>query len=328
MTSANIKGRKKANKSRDARPWAAIFAALGTGTFFLLLCFPALSASLVRDGLRLCALTVIPSLFPFMALSEIIIGCLPRRNTGKGKTKKTVLGLPAHCLFAIILGILCGAPVGAKCASSLYRDSRISSDEYSRLLPLCNIPSAPFVICAVGELTFKDRIFGLILYASCVISALLCGYISGAVFKSGADKGLPFHEPSSRKGEQNFSAVSLFCDSVCSAAASVISICAFVTFFYTLVGILRAVISVSPLWAPVFFGFFEMTGGTSLSPSAGDTGRYLAAAVLGWSGLSVHLQVINVCRGDSVSFKPYILSKILSFAVCPLIVLVFYSLLS
>ncbi len=324
MTSANINRVKKGRNKSFVLPSPAVFAVLCSVSFFLLILHPALCASLVRDGLRLCAITVVPSLFPFMALSEIIIGCLPQRSFSKSRSKKTLLGLPPHCLFAMILGILCGAPVGARCASSLYGEGRISAEEYARLLPLCNIPSPPFIICAVGELTFGNRSFGVILYISCLVSAIICGYISGRLFGSGKSKDSSFSYLTHKKETQNFSAVSLFCDSVCSAASSLISICAFVTFFYTLVGVLRSAISLPPLFSPLFFGFFEMTGGASLAPSAGETGKYLVAAILGWSGLSVHLQVMNVCRNDRVSFKPYFLSKALSFWVCPLLVFLFY----
>ena len=120
-------------------------------------------------------------------------------------------------------------------------------------------------------------------------------------------------------------AVSLFCGAVCSAASSAICVCAFVTFFYTLVGMLRELIFIPPPMSPLFFGFFEMTGGVSASPLAGGSGIYLAAGVLGWSGLSVHLQIVNLCRSPRPSFAPYFLSKALSFVISPLILFIFCS---
>lgn len=323
MTSLNTKGTLKAQKRRSSA--LLIFGGI---SFFMLIISPALSASLVRDGLRLCALTVVPSLFPFMALSEIIIGCLPSEKILQSAPRKRFFGLPAHCLLAILLGVLCGAPVGARCASSLYRDGLISADEFARLLPLCNIPSAPFIICAVGELTFGDRALGAILYISCLVSALVCGYLSGKIFRTKNSRGNSAPPTGRRSGAEDFSAISLFCDSVCSASASVISICAFITFFYTFVGILRSLFSPPSLFSPLLFGFFEMTGGVTLAPRSGASGIYLAAAILGWSGLSVHLQVMNVCRNQTVSFKPYFFSKLLSFLLCPLLVFLICSLKS
>ena len=286
---------------------------LCSAAFVMLLLSPSESSALVRGGLYLCALTVVPALFPFMALSEIIICCLPRRRS------------KSHILFAFFLGILCGAPVGAKCLSSLCADGCISADEYSRLLPLCNMPSAPFVISAVGEMTFGSRSLGIALYLCCLASNILCGLFVGRLFRKNGSARIDFNGSHSPVPCEDFSAVSLFCSSVCSAALSVISVCAFVTFFYTLSGMLREVISLPPLLSPLFFGFFEMTGGVSASPSAGDVGKYLAAGVLGWSGLSVHLQIVNLCRSPRPSFVPYFLSKALSSVISPLILFVFCS---
>ena len=312
MTSRSSKSKVLSTQRTAVLSSLTVLALLCSALFIMLLLSPSVSASLVREGLYLCAVTVVPALFPFMALSEIIIGCLPQ-----GRSKSNIL-------FAFFLGILCGAPVGAKCLSSLCRDGCISPEEYSRLLPVCNMPSAPFVICAVGELTFGSRSLGIILYLSCLISNLICGIFVGWVFKkkSRARSNLNFAPRTDRS--DNISAVSLFCGAVCSAASSVVSVCAFVTFFYTLVGILRASVSFPPMLSPLFFGFFEMTGGVSVSPTAGSAGKYLAAGVLGWSGLSVHLQIANVCQAPRPSFVPYFLSKVLSSILSPATLFVFY----
>ena len=181
------------------------------------------------------------------------------------------------------------------------------------------------MISAVGMLTFGSRSLGIALYISCLASNILCGLFIGWLFKKKDRAQSNFNINHSSDTCEDLSAASLFCSAVSSAALSVISVCAFVTFFYTLVGILREAVFMPPLLSPLFFGFFEMTGGVSASPSAGDVGKYVAAGVLGWSGLSVHLQIINLCRSPRPSFAPYFLSKALSFVISPLILFIFCS---
>ena len=306
MTSHSSKSKVLSASNRYAPSFLTALIFPCSALFIMLLLSPSVSASLVREGLYLCAVTVVPALFPFMALSEIIMGCLPR-----GRSK-------SHIFFAFFLGILCGAPVGAKCLSSLCSEGCISTEEYSRLLPLCNMPSAPFIISAVGELTFGSRYLGMILYLCCLASNIICSVFIGWLFKKKSRPPREFNIAPPSDSHGDISAVSLFCGAVCSAAASVVNICAFITFFYTLVGILRAAVFFPPLLSPLFFGFFEMTGGVSVAPSAGNAGKYLAAGVLGWSGLSVHLQIANVCRSPRPSFAPYFLSKALSALISPL----------
>ena len=37
----------------------------------------------------------------------------------------------------------------------------------------------------------------------------------------------------------------------------------------------------------------------------------ICAALVGWSGFSVHLQMIGLCDGVSLSFRPYFLARLL-----------------
>ena len=64
-------------------------------------------------------------------------------------------------------------------------------------------------------------------------------------------------------------------------------------------------------------GFLEMTGGISrASALTGDMGLILTAALAGWSGLSVHLQIMTLCGGRGLSFKPYLIAKAFQGVLC------------
>ena len=117
-----------------------------------------------------------------------------------------------------------------------------------------------------------------------------------------------------------------FTSAVSSSALSMLYICAFLTFFSTFVGVIENAVSnlaLSDTAGTVLLGFFELTGGIKGASEIPAAGRYLAAAVAGWSGLSVHFQIMSVCQGCDVSFKPYFLSKALSTFLCPIFMLIF-----
>ena len=63
--------------------------------------------------------------------------------------------------------------------------------------------------------------------------------------------------------------------------------------------------------AVFLFGLFELTGGvgraTALSPL---TGEALCCFFVGWSGISVHCQLISLCNVPRLSFRSYWLSKL------------------
>jgi hypothetical protein len=44
--------------------------------------------------------------------------------------------------------------------------------------------------------------------------------------------------------------------------------------------------------------------------------RQIAALLCGWSGISVHMQILSLCAGYSIRIKPYLICKILQGLFC------------
>lgn len=107
---------------------------------FLLLTDPVISSHLVLSGLTIWFTKMIPSLFPFMVLSGILL------RTGLSfrlsKMFYPVLGplfhLSPDCIYVIFMGFLCGFPMGANIIAESLSLKRISLREASLLLSFCN----------------------------------------------------------------------------------------------------------------------------------------------------------------------------------------------
>lgn len=119
-----------------------------------MLCHSARSSQLALEGLNLWFTKMIPALLPFMILSGVLIG------TGLSDSFAAlfapVLGplfrLSDSCLYCIIIGFLCGFPMGARvCAQSLEK-GRISAREATLLLAFCN---------NIGPVYFTGYVLGL-----------------------------------------------------------------------------------------------------------------------------------------------------------------------
>ena len=128
-------------------------------------------------ALALCAGTVIPSLFPFMAVA----GMLVRLGFGQWLAPYTagltapLFRLPGCAGSALLLGLVGGYPIGAKTAADLYRENLVSREEAERLLAFCNNSGPAFIIGAVGSGVFGSVKIGLLLYAVHIFSALAAG---------------------------------------------------------------------------------------------------------------------------------------------------------
>ncbi|RHE76568.1 hypothetical protein DW723_05725 [Blautia obeum] len=69
-----------------------------------------------------------------------------------------VLGVSAAGAYAVIVGALCGYPVGAKIISDLYENHQISESEAKYLLTFTNHASPVFVRTYLCHICLKDQI--------------------------------------------------------------------------------------------------------------------------------------------------------------------------
>ncbi len=314
-----------------------VFALISLFALALVIRNSDIAIKYMTDGLRLCAGTLIPSLFPFMAVSDIVVRCGGAELLGKRlrRPMRALFGVSGDGGCAVLLGFLCGFPVGARAAVSLYSDGRISREELERLLTFSNIPSSAFVINAVGISLFGSRSFGVALYVTVLVSAIVTGLLQRLMFKSGNKKGEPAlsEKPSSGEGKKSALGVSTLTEAVSSSALGMLKVCAFVVFFNALVGTLGALtdtLSLPESSRALLFGFFELTGGISAAaalPSA-KSAAVLVALISGWSGLSVHLQIMSLCPEGEISFKPYLLSKLFQGALCAALMSAYLALFS
>ena len=296
-----------------------IFCFMSAMSLVLVFVYSDVAVQAMSDGMRLCVGTLIPSLFPFMVLSELFV------RSGAAELVGKTVGYPISKLFGIsrdgsvgwLLGALCGFPIGMRCALSLYEQGKISRAELEHLSTFCNSPSSAFLIGAVGASLLGSQKFGIILYAAHLCSSLAIGF-AGRFYFSG--KKAEYSAAGAALSPKKQSSARIFSDSVSASAMSMLFICAFVLFFSSLTGILKlflAQLCPNSLLRALAVGFFEMTGGVFAASELPL--RYAipaVAAVTGWSGLSVHFQLIGICGSHELSFKPYFLAKAMSSLLC------------
>ncbi len=314
-----------------ARKAKTVMGKVGRGRiFFFIMAFFVIAvmqrnSSLAYDcmirGMKLCTRSVIPTLFPFMALSEIIVRSGASEMLGRiiKRPARAILGFGEAAAGAMLLGLFCGFPVGTRAAVSLYRDGRMDTDELGRVIAVANVPSSAFVIGTVGESLFGSRTLGVALYIITLLSAVLAGV---AVCRrkgqeSGGDILVPFTE------DREMLSPAILTSSIAASALGMLNVCAFVVFFSVLIGVVQSIMTTlgaSAVAGALTFCFFELTSGASaasvLCPA--ELAVAVVAGAVGWSGMSVHFQIMSVCEGVSVSFKRYFISKLLQTVCCGL----------
>lgn len=290
--------------------------ALGGGSmlvmFFLLLDADGVAGD-IRKGLTLAVYRVMPSVFPYLVLSGLITGSglpeLLERRVGKGFQRLT--GFSGCSFAAILMGIISGFPVGAKCAGDLYQRGAIGKEEGERLAAFCNFCGPPFVIGVVGVGIFSSVKVGVILFLAQTVSALLFGFFYRRN-KSSARKAALFLPVKEER-----LTFSLFTEVMTSSCLQMLRIGGFILFFGVLIGTVSrhmgGVLNDLPMGDALFSGFLEMSSGIARIDETGPLAVVAAALILGFSGCSVHMQVAGFMNERGLSMKGYFTAHLL----CP-----------
>ncbi|MBE6629836.1 MAG: hypothetical protein E7624_03180 [Ruminococcaceae bacterium] len=271
----------------------------------------------IRRGLTLCAQTVIPALFPFLVLSELIVSSGVGETLGRmlGKPLSALLGISQNAASAVLLGVLCGQPISSVTALAFLRQKELEEKELQRISLFANNPSSGFLIGAVGVALFGNKQAGVALFCITTLSALLVAL--GLRFFGGKIVQNEKKPPNGARKTLSFSDLT---DSVKRAFRTLLQICAFLLFFCALgnvLGELFAALAFPAVFRVLVFGILEMTCGVSYAVTAlpARAAFRCTAFFCGFAGLSVCMQIFSLTEGHSPPFTAYFLAKLVQGAL-------------
>ena len=193
-----------------------------------LLFYPTQAAAGAKRGIGYCVDILIPSLFPFMALSVFVVKSGLAASMGRltAGPCRILFGLPGSAAAAIVMSMVGGYPVGARAVAALCQEGEITPQEAARMLCFCVNSGPAFVLSVVGAGLLRNAQAGVILLASQLSASLLLGILcSLGVSRKQRGKAV------SQKGMG--AAQALIC-SASDAARSMLSMCCFVILFAVL----------------------------------------------------------------------------------------------
>lgn len=157
--------------------------------FFIMLSFPQEVFDGASEGLLLWFQIVLPTLLPFIIISNILIqtNSISLLSHIFGPAFQKIFRISTDGSFVVLAGFLCGYPMGAKVTSDLILAGRITKSEGSYLLSFCNNTSPMFIISYVIWQNLYDQ---TLLFPSLLIlfaSPILCSFVFRNIYK----KNLP-----------------------------------------------------------------------------------------------------------------------------------------
>ncbi len=267
----------------------------------------------IYDSLIFSLTTIIPTLFPFFILSDLWVSVFYVNPDGViAKTFEKIFRVNGCAVTSLLSGYICGFPLGVKVSYDLYKENKITKNEFEHLSGFVNNPSLAFVISGVGAGIFRDIRLGIMLYLSVIISSL----ITGLLFRNKARKAI--------EQQDNIRQKFILTDSVKNAGLTSLNVISCIIFFSGIIGLISAVIKNDTFITAVSM-ILEVTNSVksinanaNLSPCLKSV---LIAFSLGFSGFSVHLQAFCFMPKE-ISRVRYLIMKLTQGCICALLILV------
>jgi sporulation integral membrane protein YlbJ len=290
--------------------------------FFLayMLCYPSISLNGASSGLKLWFNSVIPSLLPFLILSDILIQTDFIFLFGKllSPFMRLLFNISGSSSIALILGMISGYPVGAKISCELYDGNVILKDEAQRLLYFTNNCGPMFILGTVAIGMYGIKELGILLLISHYAGSISIGILTGIISrksKSNKYSYRPRTQNQKASQKQGHSLGEIISDSIKKSTDLILVIGGFIILFSVLIETLKHTIFLrNNVFSCFLLGSFEMTNGVygaKFLESSLLLKAVLSSFVIGFGGLSITLQTLTLLKNTDLKIKNYIFAKII-----------------
>lgn len=297
---------------------------------FLIVLFVAnieTSINAAMEGCKLCFRAVIPTVFSFSLICNLLISYngIDLYSKILGPLLCKPLKLSKACSFPLVASMLSGYPLGAKYSSDLYELGHINKSEYTRLLNIASNAGPIFIIGSVGSALLGSPKYGYFLLISSYLSLFFIGLITR--------KKAPSYRVDEKESSkfQDITFGSALDNAIKNAINTTLSVCGYIIAFSVIISIIKnssfiynsinSLESILNLPKNVLYGTFlgsiEMTNGCSIIANS-SLSIHLKLAIVSFicsfSGMSAIAQASSFFSKHNVSITKYMLLKLVQGA--------------
>lgn len=265
--------------------------------------------------------SVLPALFPFFVISDILISYDVIRYIPKviKNLFKKLFNVSDNGLVVIILSMLSGFPSNARNIKNMYNSNKISKKEGEHLLYFTHFSNPMFILGTLVSIFLKKKELGLIIFISHYLPNIIIGILLRKLNTNKLDTNY------NNDVNNNFGLV--LTKSIRKSLDSVFNILGTLTVFLIISSLLINVFNFNNGISLLIKSILELTSGLKELSNFNLSNSYLVIAsscILSFGGLSVHMQVINELSDTDISYSNFfigriiqvILSLVVSYILC------------
>lgn len=294
----------------------------------LILILTLLNKTLVYDSinysLNLWVKNIIPSLFPFFIISDILINYDITEYIPKfiKRIFRYLFNISDEALTIFLFSIISGFPSNAKITRMMLDMKKISIDEANHILIFSHFSNPLFILITIPISFFHNEKIGMLLLISHYLSNIILGILVRN--KSITPKSSIYNSNNSNK----FSKV--FINSIRKSVNTIITIGGIVTVFLVLSSLITHFLNLNSYNSVLVKGIMEMTIGIDSLTNLNLPLVYkltITSMFLSFGGLSIHMQVINEIMDTDIKYMFYLkgrmiqmfISGLLAYLLCTII---------
>lgn len=284
----------------------------------MLIIFPKVCMEGTKDGLILWYNSILPSLLPYMILTNVLM------NTGVFEnTKSDDKFFSWHTIFSIGIGFLCGYPMGAYFVSKNYIAGNIRKSAAYWLLSFVNLCSPAFIIQFIVIQNLNGK-YLLPMLISIYLSAVLTGIVLLPVYIK------KYKSENKTIMKNNITITKDISQCITDAFMQALKLCGYIVLFSITLKMVTAHIDTVTIRHIFLIGILEITNGIKMASEfavSEETAVVLMALFTSFGSISCMAQTFGVCKGSDLKNFPYVIAKIIqglfSFAIMHLILRLF-----
>ena len=263
----------------------------------------------ISYSLKLWINSIIPSLFPFFVISDILINYnitsyIPRNIKNifsyLFKTSDNVTSL-------FFLSMLSGFPSSGRNVRLMYDYKLISTDEANRFLMFSHFSNPLFILGTVAIFYLKDSKLGLVVLISHYIPNILIAFFTrNCNYNVGSYKCKDI--PSINK-----SFPIIFSNAIKNAISSLLMILGTLSCFLVISSFVLNILTIDSYSGAIVKGLLEITMGLNSLCLLKIDNLYkvvISSMFLSFGGFSIHMQILSFLADTDISYKPFFISRI------------------
>ena len=290
--------------------------------FFEILFNKLIIINTVMESLNIWVKAIIPSLFPFFVISDLLItynfiDYIPNKII---KYICRLLNISDSALSILILSMVSGFPSNGRNTHNLYNKGKISKEEASYILMYTHFSSPVFILTTCSLIYLRSEKLGIILLLSHYLSNIIIGILFRNVNKPSLDNSTIKEHKS-----QNFT-INLI-KSIRSSIDSLLLILGILMVFLIISSLIINIIHSNLYTSAIIRSILEMTLGLKYIASLNISMIHkviLFSSILSFGGLSVHMQVMAQIIEDKISCKYYLIGRIFQVLFSIVLSFIFY----